>query len=153
MTEKQREVAYEAITCHPDIDWAVHVVEADVIDRINILQAAMLAMEEAVGKMAPPPAYTLVDGNRLPSGFHPENAHFVIKGDDKSFVIAAASIIAKVTRDRIMLEYDKQWPQYDLKNNKGYGTAKHMAAIKEHGPCRIHRRTFAPLKHMEFPDA
>mmetsp|Transcript_43371 Transcript_43371/g.110974 ORF Transcript_43371/g.110974 Transcript_43371/m.110974 type:complete len:203 (-) Transcript_43371:291-899(-) len=151
LTEAQREAIYEALTGNPRIAWAACVVDARTIDDINILQAAMLAMETAVDKVPSRPDYVLVDGNRLPKGLPEERAQAVIKGDDTCYCIAAASVIAKVTRDRIMLEYDLLWPQYDLKNNKGYGTAKHMAAIREHGAMPIHRRTFAPLKHMDLP--
>lgn len=150
MTEAQRESVYAELTTHPDITWAAHVVDARTIDEVNILQAAMLAMETSVGKLPRKPDFVLVDGNRLPMGLDPEGSRAVVKGDDTCYCIAAASVIAKVTRDRMMLEYDTKWPQYDFKNNKGYGTVKHMAAIRAHGAVEIHRRTFAPLKHMDF---
>jgi ribonuclease HII len=96
-------------------------------------------------------AFALIDGNRLPKDM-PCGADFIIKGDSKEFCIAAASILAKVTRDRLMHGYDKLYPQFNLKQHKGYPTAAHMAAVREHGASPIHRRTFAPLKHMEFDE-
>lgn len=94
-------------------------------------------------------AYSLIDGNRLPKNMACE-AETIVKGDSKEFSIAAASILAKVTRDRLMHAYDKLYPEYDLKQNKGYPTAFHMKAVREHGATIIHRRTFAPLKHMDL---
>ena len=108
----------------------------------------MRAMEGAVaGLKRGAPDRVLVDGNRVPPALvHTGEA--IIGGDDKSFVIGAASIIAKVTRDRIMLALDKRFPVYGFAQHKGYGTKAHMEAIARHGPCDVHRRTFAPIKHM-----
>lgn len=139
--------------CGSASKWLILVVCEQInspqrIDEINILQASLESMTEAVMALsAPGPAadFVFVDGNRLPKQLTVE-AEPVIKGDSKVFAIAAASIIAKVTRDRIMVEYDAQFPQYGLKQHKGYPTAAHMAAIALHGPCAIHRMTFAPLK-------
>jgi len=128
-------------------------VDVETIDRINILQATMLAMELAVedvvgkekGKVA-----LLVDGNRLPKKLNPDVSKAVIKGDTKSFAIAAASIIAKVTRDRMMDDLHAKFPEYNFAKHKGYGVPEHCEAIRKHGPCPEHRRTFAPVKHW-FP--
>jgi ribonuclease HII len=98
-----------------------------------------------------PNAYALIDGNRLPKEM-PCEAETIVKGDSKEFCIAAASILAKVTRDRLMHGYDALYPEFNLKQHKGYPTAAHMMAVKEHGASPIHRRTFAPLKHMEFDE-
>ena len=108
----------------------------------------MRAMEGAVaGLKRGAPDRVLVDGNRVPPALA-HNGEAIIGGDDKSFVIGAASIIAKVTRDRIMLALDKRFPLYGFAQHKGYGTKAHMEAIARHGPCDVHRRTFAPIKHM-----
>ncbi|KAK9816508.1 hypothetical protein WJX72_001255 [[Myrmecia] bisecta] len=147
LSEAQRERIYEALMSHPNVVCATAVVDASMVDSINILQATLLAMERAVAALpGSPPDYLLVDGNQLPRGFAARPAETVIKGDSKSAAIAAASILAKVTRDRLMQEYDKQWPVYGFARHKGYGTVAHLAAIREHGPCPIHRRSFAPLK-------
>ncbi|BBN02009.1 ribonuclease HII [Marchantia polymorpha subsp. ruderalis] len=151
LTEAKREELYEKITSTPGISYAIHVVDAAIIDEVNILQATMQAMSACVQVLScasqenPRPDFILVDGNRLPDGF-PENSRSVVKGDAVCQVIAAASILAKVTRDRLMLSYDKTWPNYGFKAHKGYGTATHMAALLKYGPCDIHRRSFAPLK-------
>ena len=117
-----------------------------LLDRVNIYQATILAMMQAVAGLKIVPDYLLVDGLKLP---HPSIPSLkIIKGDTLSQSIAAASIIAKVTRDRIMIEYDAQWPQYGFKQHKGYSTPQHLAAIAEHGPCPLHRCSFEPIKGM-----
>jgi ribonuclease HII len=110
------------------------------IDEINILNATYEAMREAIGKLAPQPDILLNDAVKIP-GVSIRQVP-IIKGDAKSASIAAASIVAKVTRDRLMAEYEKIYPGYGFAKNKGYGTAEHIAAIKEMGPCPIHRRSF-----------
>lgn len=116
------------------------VVEATVIDAVNIFRATLIAMEEAVSDLSLPPDYLLIDGrNRLPVSIPQET---IIKGDTRSISVASASIIAKVSRDKIMEIYHRQFPQYNFLRNKGYGTEEHRRAIGKHGPCRIHRRTF-----------
>eukprot|EP00897_Mesotaenium_endlicherianum_P007387 jgi/Mesen1/6677/ME000343S05848 len=157
LTEVARDKLYEAIISHPEISYAVEVIEAPVIDNINILQATMRAMAACIAKLdrggeLVAPDFVLVDGNRLPDSLDERRAQFVIKGDAESYVIAAASIIAKVTRDRIMARHDERWPMYGFKNHKGYGTAAHVAAMVKHGPCEIHRRSFAPLKGWNLPN-
>jgi ribonuclease HII len=148
LSEAQREEVYAALTAHPRIEWAACVIEHTVIDDINILQATMRAMEGAVASLPHgAPDRVLVDGNRVPPALA-STGEFIIRGDDKSFAIGAASIIAKVTRDRLMLALDARFPQYGFAQHKGYGTKAHMEAIAKHGPCDVHRRTFAPMKHM-----
>ncbi|PRW34053.1 Ribonuclease HII [Chlorella sorokiniana] len=146
LSAEQREALYEQLTTHPEVLWAAKVIEASEIDEINILQAAMKAMEGAAAGLRQKPDFLLVDGNRLPKAFDPERARPVVKGDSKSFCIAAASVIAKVTRDRLMLALHKQYPQYNFAGHKGYCVPEHVEAIRQHGPCPQHRRTFAPIK-------
>jgi len=139
LSAKKRELYYEQIieTCKA---YAVGVVDNKEIDRINIRQATFKAMRKAIGSLGITPEYLLVDGEEMPGKIYPQEA--LVKGDLRSFTIASASIIAKVTRDRMMLDYHKQFPQYGFDTHKGYGTAAHIAAIKAHGPTPIHRRSF-----------
>ena len=116
------------------------IVNHDVIDEINILQATMRAMENAVANLTVTPKHILIDGPRYNSSAIPYTA--IVDGDAKCFSIAAASIIAKVTRDRMMIEYDLQYPGYGFARHKGYGTREHLEAIRKYGPCDIHRRSF-----------
>ena len=118
----------------------MRVIDADVIDHVNILQASLGAMREAVLELSTSPDFLLVDGiHRIPI-ITPQKP--LIKGDSLSVSIAAASIIAKVTRDRIMEMYHRQFPQYNFRKNKGYGTKEHIKAIREFGVCKIHRKSF-----------
>ena len=121
------------------------VAEATVeeIDRLNILQATMLAMRRAVEGLRLKPAKVLVDGNRLPP--LPMLAEAIVKGDSKVAAISAASILAKVTRDRWCAQYHVEFPAYGFEGHKGYGTAEHLAALRLHGPCPQHRKSFAPV--------
>lgn len=118
----------------------IGIVEAKIIDRINIAQASFLAMEKAILDLKEVPDYLLVDGFKIPH----LNIHQLplIKGEDKSISIAAASIVAKVYRDNIMIKYDKKYPQYLFKKNKGYGTEEHLEALLKYGPSEIHRKSF-----------
>ena len=118
----------------------IGVVEAAVIDAVNILRATLLAMEEAVSELSVSPDYLLIDGRNSLSLAIPQET--IIKGDARSISIASASIVAKVSRDKIMEIYHRQFPQYNFARNKGYGTEEHRRAIGEHGLCKIHRRTF-----------
>lgn len=118
----------------------VAIVSPEVVDEINILQATRLAMKQAVEKLLSSPDILLIDGNQKIDSLIEQ--WIIIKGDGKSFSIAAASVLAKVTRDRIMEKYHQQYPQYEFARHKGYGTQKHRNLIAEHGPCPIHRRTF-----------
>lgn len=147
LTATQREAFFAALTSRKEVRFGIAPVEAAVIDRINILQATHRAMNEALAQLRPPPPHALVDGLPVKSLRFPQTA--VIKGDARSYSIAAASVLAKVTRDRLLLVYDRQWPEYGFAAHKGYGTPAHLAAIARHGPCPIHRRSFAPLKPAE----
>jgi ribonuclease HII len=115
------------------------------IDRINIRQATLAAMRRATAGLALRPVHALVDGNDVPSGLCC-NAEFIIKGDATSFSIAAASIVAKVTRDRLMARLGARYPQYGFEQHAGYATKRHLVALAEHGPCPYHRHSFSPLK-------
>jgi ribonuclease HII len=147
LTEAQRENYFEIITTHPDLRYAIAIVDAATIDRINILQATHRAMNEALAKLQPQPQHVLVDGRPVKSMTLPQTA--LVKGDSRSYSIAAASVLAKVTRDRLMLEFDAKFPGYGFAIHKGYGVPQHLAAIKRLGPCPIHRMSFAPLKVKE----
>ncbi len=139
LSEKRRETVYEEISAKAlcvGIGW----VEPTVIDEINILEATKLAMVEAFEKIPLPVTDVLVDAVKgLPLR---ARQHAFVRGDAISYLIAAASIVAKVTRDRYMREMDARYPEYGFARNKGYGTAEHIAAIRQHGPCPIHRRSF-----------
>ena len=139
LSEKKREALYDVII-QDAVAWGTGMAGEKVIDEINILQATYRAMAEAFSKLSPKPDITLNDAVTVPQ--IPIRQVPIVKGDAKSASIAAASIIAKVTRDRIMREWDKVYPEYGFASHKGYGTAKHIAAIKEFGPCPIHRRSF-----------
>ncbi|MCU0771083.1 MAG: ribonuclease HII [Verrucomicrobia bacterium] len=147
LTETQREHFFGLLTTEVQVRWAVAWADAATIDRENILRATHQAMRAALEQLEPPPDHILVDGRAVPSLRFPQTA--LVKGDARSYSIAAASVLAKVTRDRFMLECHAQWPQYGFAGHKGYGTPQHLAAIAEHGPCPIHRLTFAPLKPHE----
>lgn len=147
LTEHARDRFFEVITHHPEIQWAVASSTVEDIEKINILQATHQAMNQALAGLRPPPQYVLVDGLRVASMTLPQTP--IVKGDSLSFSIAAASVVAKVTRDRMMDEYDKQYPGYGFAEHKGYGTPQHMAAIARLGPSAIHRRSFAPFRPVQ----
>jgi len=147
LTALQREKFFAFLTACADVEFAVAQVDAGQIDIINIFQAAHRAMNEALAQLQPAPAHALVDGRRVKTMTVPQTA--IVKGDFKSFSIAAASVLAKVTRDRFMVEFDRQWPMYGFADHKGYGTERHLAAIAAHGPCPIHRRSFAPFRPVQ----
>lgn len=123
--------------------FGIGVASVEEIDTINILQATMLAMTRAVEALTEPPAHVLVDGNRLPHWRY--SAEAIVKGDALHPCISAASILAKQARDRMMEEAAAGYPHYGWHRNRGYGTAEHLAALREHGPCALHRRSFAPV--------
>ena len=139
LSEKKREALYDEIM-EKAVSVGVGIASPETIDEINILQADYVAMREAVSQLTPKPEVFLNDAVTIP-GIEGRQVP-IIKGDAKSLSIAAASIIAKVTRDRMMREYDKLFPEYDFAKNKGYGTAEHVAALKTFGPTPIHRRSF-----------
>ncbi len=139
LTEKRREELYDEIT-EKAVAWGVGMASPARIDEINILQATYEAMREAVGKLQMAPQILLNDAVKIPQISIPQVP--IIKGDAKSLSIAAASVLAKVTRDRLMREYDKVMPEYGFASHKGYGSASHIAALKEYGPSPIHRRSF-----------
>ena len=140
LTDKRRRALYDVIT-EQALAYGIAFASEQEIDRINILQAAFLAMRRAVEQLELQPALALVDGNREPD-FGSIPVRTIVKGDSLSANIAAASILAKVTRDRFMEEQDAVYPQYGFALHKGYGTQAHYAALREYGPCPIHRRTF-----------
>lgn len=144
MSAKARETAYEEILEKGVV--GISVVDSPLIDKINIFEATMRAMEEAVTKLGEIPGCVLVDGPKAPR--LPFKQFPIVDGDAISFSIACASVIAKVTRDRIMEHYDKEYPEYGFGKHKGYGTTEHMAALKKYGPCKIHRRSFEPVKSL-----
>lgn len=142
LTEAKRERLYEEITSHPEVVWSVGVVGQLTIDAINIYQATLQAMIKAVDSLILAPDFLLVDGLKLPHPTLP--SHKLIHGDALSHIIASASILAKVTRDRLMKEYDLLYPEYGFKSHKGYGTKAHLKAISLHGISPLHRKSFAP---------
>lgn len=139
LSEKKREELFEAIK-EKAVAYSVGIVDEKVIDEINILEATRLAMKKAVEGLEVTPEFVLVDAEKHVPISVPYTA--IVKGDAKSESIAAASIIAKVTRDHMIEELDKKYPEYNFAKNKGYGTREHIQAIKEHGLCEIHRKTF-----------
>lgn len=151
LSEKKRELIYEDLIADRRIQWAHSFAEADEIDRINILRATHAAMARAAAQLSENinPIYCLIDGLAVPN--FPFAAEGIVKGDGKSLSIAAASIIAKVKRDRKMLEYAEEFPEYGFERHKGYGTKFHLEALQEHGPIKIHRRSFAPVAQLTLP--
>lgn len=144
MTERQRENLFEPIieNC---LDYSIQSVDNAYIDNYNILKAVMLAMENCINNLKVKPDIYLIDGNYfklINNNQNKINFETVVKGDDSVFQISCASVLAKVTRDRIMVKYDKKYPQYGFKQNKGYGTSMHIDSIKKYGLCEIHRKSF-----------
>lgn len=145
LSEKKREQLFDVIT-EKAISYSIQFADNRLIDEINILNATMLCMKNAVNGLNVRPNFAIIDGNKVPEDLGVP-AESVVKGDAKSMSIAAASILAKVSRDRLMYEYDRQYPAYGFAAHKGYGTAAHYQAIFEHGISPIHRRSF--LKNLE----
>ena len=145
LSEKKRD-ALAILIRERAVAWCVASASVEEIDRLNILHATMLAMQRAVAGLAVRPTSAMVDGNRCPKLDIPCEA--VVKGDGKIASIAAASILAKVTRARWCQELDVQYPQYGFAGHKGYGTAVHLAALNTHGACPEHRKTFAPVARV-----
>lgn len=143
LSEKKREEMYKIIKENA-ISIGLGIVSEKVIDEVNIYEATKIAMKEAIKNLNITPEHVLIDAMKLELNI-PSTS--IIKGDDKSESIAAASIIAKVTRDHMLDEMDKEYPMYDLKNNKGYGTKKHLEALQTYGPCKYHRVTYSPVRN------
>lgn len=150
LTEKKREALFDIITENA-ISWSVSLVDETVIDEINILQATYRAMQQAVEGLPLPADFVYVDGNRSEGLTLPHEC--VVSGDARIPSIAAASIIAKVTRDRLMRDFAVRYPAYGFEKHKGYGSRAHYAALLEHGPCPIHRRTFLKKFYEKHPEA
>jgi len=128
------------------ISYHVALIDAEIIDRMNILQATRMGMYEAIAALTPAPEEVLIDAVELPKLSMPSQS--IIKGDAKSASIAAASILAKVTRDHLMEQYDTEYPHYAFAKHKGYGTQEHIDAIRKYGVCPIHRKSFDPIRSM-----
>lgn len=144
LSPEKREKFFDLMLKTP-ISWGVGIVEREEIDRINIHQASLKAMFEALQQLSSSPQLVLVDGcYPIPKVSFPQEA--LIKGDQRSASIAGASVLAKVTRDRLMRKLDKVYPEYNFARHKGYGTRLHQQALEKHGPCPLHRRSFAPIK-------
>lgn len=146
LTPRQRESAFEVIFDSALI--GIGSVASERIDQMNIFQASRIAMEEALRKLGVEPDLLLIDGN-IPVQ-SPHERKCILHGDARSMSIAAASIVAKVTRDRLMVEYDRKYPQYGFVRHKGYATEEHLTALKKYGPSPIHRKTFRPLSLMSL---
>ena len=144
LSEKNREKLYDEI-CEKAVNFGIALASVEEIEQLNILNAAMLAMNRAIAQLAPQPELALIDGNR--NSAIEINSRCVIKGDAKCADIAAASILAKVTRDRYMLEMAEKYPEYHFERHKGYGTKLHYEALREYGPCEIHRPSFLRKMH------
>ena len=143
ISEKKRERLYEELVSMPGLEWSLSYAEPEEIDRINILRATHAAMSRAVKGLKGKVDHCLIDGLAVPE--FPWSHDGVVRGDGLSLSIAAASIIAKVSRDRRMLEYAREFPEYGFERHKGYGTKQHLEALRRHGPCGIHRRSFQPV--------
>ncbi len=148
-----REKFHAFLTSHPAVQFGVAIVSVETIDRINILRASLQAMNEALAQLTPAPGHPRGDGPHNRALTHPQTPH--IDGDARSYSIAAASVIAKVTRDRLMRGYDREFPGYGFAEHKGYMTPRHIAALSALGPCSLHRRSFAPVRQRDpelFPE-
>ncbi len=143
LSAKKRSYLYEKIIEQCD-DWAVSIISEEIIDEINILQATKLAMVKAVESLKIKPDFLLIDGNFTLESF-PVSQLAIPKADQNVFSVSAASVLAKVTRDRILVEFDGQYPEYGFAKHKGYGTKEHMDALNKKGPCKIHRKSFSPV--------
>ena len=149
LSEKQREEIYAELTGDDRVIWNCVMIEVEEIDRINILQASWVAMRRAVAGLRVKADAALIDGR--PVRDFPIHHRAIVGGDGLSFSIAAASVIAKVTRDRLMRELAAKHPEYGFDEHKGYGTPRHLAALRRHGPCPLHRRSFEPVAQAHLP--
>lgn len=148
LSEKKRDLIYDDLMADDRIVWGHAYADAEEIDSINILKATHAAMARAVDALKLEAPYCLIDGLAVPN--FPYESEGIVKGDSKSMSIAAASIIAKVKRDRAMVDYAEQFPGYGFERHKGYGTKAHLEALRSLGPCPIHRRSFAPVAQLEL---
>jgi len=148
LTPRGRERLYTALVTGGAAAWTACAVSPVEIDRLNILRATLRAMSRAVARLRPVPDLILVDGNHLPVAL-PAPARAVVRGDATSAAIAAASIVAKVLRDRVMIAWDRRYPGYGFASHKGYGSAAHREALRELGPCPLHRRTYRPVASLD----
>ncbi len=144
-----RKRIHHLLTTDPSVVWSVATASREEIDRLNILNATHLAMRRAAEALLPQPDFCLIDG--LPVKQFPLPYQAIVKGDSLSLSIAAASIIAKVTRDRLMAEIDREFPEFGFAKHQGYGTKAHLEALRRHGPCRHHRRSFQPVAQSSLP--
>ncbi|MBK1883293.1 ribonuclease HII [Luteolibacter pohnpeiensis] len=149
LSAKKREQLYDILTQDPEVIWAVAFAEVEEIESLNILRASHLAMERAVSRLRQHPQRCLIDGLRVKNFPWPHDA--IVKGDSRSLSIAAASVIAKVSRDRVMKTLHEEFPQYGFAKHQGYGTREHLEALRTHGPCRHHRRSFQPVAQLQLP--
>jgi ribonuclease HII len=147
LTETQREQCFAALTRRPEVLHAIVSVEAGEVDRLNILRATHAGFARALALLQPTPEHVLVDGLPVPNFAWAQTA--LVKGDARSYSIAAASVLAKVTRDRAMRCFDQQYPAYGFAQHKGYPTPAHFEALRRHGPSPIHRRSFAPVRDVQ----
>jgi ribonuclease HII len=148
LTPAERDEFYARLVSAAELRFGMGIVDSIEIDRVNILRASHAAMVSALNELMPPPQHVLVDGLWVSAIALPQTA--IIQGDARSYSIAAASVLAKVTRDRMMLDFHQRWPAYGFAEHKGYSTPQHEAALKEHGPCPIHRRSFAPVTNIQL---
>jgi len=146
LTPSVRETLYSRLTESREVIWAIGIRQAEAIDQVNILRATHEAMRDALSALTAMAVHALIDG--LPVRPFPIEQTAIVGGDGISMSIAAASVIAKVTRDRIMQEHALAWPQYGFERHKGYATPEHLASLERHGPCPIHRRSFAPVAQL-----
>lgn len=147
LKHEEREAFFAELTSRPEVRYGIAQVDVAMIDQINILQASHRAMNLALTQLNPPPQHVLVDGLRVNTLMFAHTP--IVSGDALSYSIAAASILAKVSRDRLMVQLDAQYPGYGFADHKGYATPEHYAAIKQHGACPIHRQSFAPFRPVQ----
>jgi ribonuclease HII len=148
LSAERREDLYKILTKHPNIKWGIGIVSEKVIDKVNIFEATKLAMQKAVANLRTAPDFLILDGRMAIKTEIPQES--IIKADAKVFSCAAASVLAKVTRDRIMLRYHKRYPKYGFDVHKGYPTKSHFKLLEEYGPCKIHRKSFRPVKSLAY---
>ncbi|MEM8954530.1 MAG: ribonuclease HII [Verrucomicrobiota bacterium] len=149
LSAARRDVVYEELTGSAGLVWSMGMADVEEIAHLNILGATRMAMLRAVDGLEVLPDVCLIDGLEVRD--FPYRQKAVVKADAKSLSVAAASVIAKVERDRIMIEFDRRYPEYGFRKHKGYGTRVHLKNLREHGPCPIHRETFRPIAQLTFP--